>query len=114
MWQPWANVGGQPIDTADSDRGRILHLGCPQSHVVRGGAQDALADAGQDGWRGAATASSAALGALFLLLIAVVAALAYSIAGSGNHMLTSGPNDFVGRLRVDFVPAHDAYQGRGA
>jgi len=34
-------------------------------------------------------------GALFLLLIAVVAALAYSIAGSGNHMLTSGLNDFV-------------------
>jgi hypothetical protein len=63
--------------------------------VVRGGAQDALANAGQDGWRGAATASSAALGALFLLLIAVVAALAYSIAGSGNHMLTSDLNDFV-------------------
>src|ERR1700694_4221645 len=54
-----------------------------------------LADAGQDGWGAAATASSAALGALFLLLIAVVAALAYSIAGSGNHMLTSGVNDFV-------------------
>ena len=54
-----------------------------------------LADAGQDGWGAAATASSAALGALFLLLIAVVAALAYSIAGSGNHMLTSGLNDFV-------------------
>lgn len=49
----------------------------------------------QDGWGAAATASSAALGALFLLLIAVVAALAYSIAGSGNHMLTSGLNDFV-------------------
>jgi hypothetical protein len=63
--------------------------------VVRGGAQDALANAGKDGWRGAATASSAALGALFLLLIAVVAPLAYSIAGSGNHMLTSGLNDFV-------------------
>src|SRR5580704_15999644 len=31
----------------------------------------ALADAGQDGWGAAATASSAALGALFLLLIAV-------------------------------------------
>jgi hypothetical protein len=59
------------------------------------GAHDAPADAGEDGWRGAATASSAALGALFLLLIAVVAALAYSIAGSGNHMLTSGLNDFV-------------------
>ena len=54
-----------------------------------------LADAGQDGWGAAATASSAALGALFLLLIAVVAVLAYSIAGSGNHMLTSGLNDFV-------------------
>src|SRR5208283_405657 len=54
-----------------------------------------LADAGQDGWGAAATASSAALGSLFLLLIAVVAVLAYSIAGSGNHMLTSGPNDFV-------------------
>ena len=54
-----------------------------------------LADAGQDGWGAAATASSAALGALFLLLIAMVAALAYSIAGSGNHMFTSGLNDFV-------------------
>ena len=54
-----------------------------------------LADAGQDGWGAAATASSAALRSLFLLLIAVVAVLAYSIAGSGNHMLTSGLNDFV-------------------
>ena len=53
-----------------------------------------LADAGQDGWGAAATASSAALGGLFLLLIAVGAALAYSIAGSGNHTLTSGLNDF--------------------
>ena len=44
-----------------------------------------LADAGQDGWGAAATASSAALGALFLLLITVGAALAYSIAGSGNR-----------------------------
>src|SRR4029077_2809148 len=40
------------------------------------------------------TASSAAFGGLFLLLIAVCAALAYSIAGSGNHALTSGLNDF--------------------
>ena len=54
-----------------------------------------LADAGLDGWGAAATASSAALGALFLLLIAVVAALAYSIASSRNHTLTSGLNDFV-------------------
>jgi len=54
-----------------------------------------LADAGQDGWGAAATASSAALGSIFLLLIAVVAVLAYSVAGSRNHMLTSGLNDFV-------------------
>jgi hypothetical protein len=54
-----------------------------------------LADAGQDGWGAAATASSAALGALFLLLIAVVTTLAYSSVGSGNQMLTSGLNNFV-------------------
>src|SRR5439155_25689976 len=53
-----------------------------------------LADAGQDGWGAAATASSAVLGGLFLLLMAIVAALAYSIAGSGNAALTSGLNDF--------------------
>jgi len=52
-----------------------------------------LADAGQDGWGAAATASSAALGGLFLLLVTVVAVLAYSIAGSGNQLLTSGLND---------------------
>jgi len=53
-----------------------------------------LADAGQDGWGAAATASSAAVGGLFLLLVTVGAALAYSIAGSENHTLTSGLNDF--------------------
>jgi len=53
-----------------------------------------LADAGQDGWGAAAIASSAAVGGLFLLLITVGAALAYSIAGSGNNPLTSGLNDF--------------------
>jgi hypothetical protein len=53
-----------------------------------------LADAGQDGWGTAATASSAALGGLFLLLITMAAALAYSIAGSGNHAFASGLNDF--------------------
>jgi hypothetical protein len=52
-----------------------------------------LADAGQDGWGAAATASSAAVGALFLLLIMLVAALSYSIVSSGNQMLTSGLND---------------------
>src|ERR1700727_3557214 len=49
----------------------------------------ALADAGQDGWGAAATASSAVLGGVFLLMITMAAALAYSIAGSGNDTLTS-------------------------
>ena len=53
-----------------------------------------LADAGQDGWGAAAIASSGAVGGLFLLLLSVSAALAYSIAGSGNQALTSGLNDF--------------------
>jgi hypothetical protein len=53
-----------------------------------------LADAEQDGWGAAATASSAALGGMFLLLITLGSALAYSIAGSGNLTLISGLNDF--------------------
>jgi hypothetical protein len=53
-----------------------------------------LADAGKDGWGAAATAASAMVGGLFLLLITVGAALAYSIAGSGNQTLISGLNDF--------------------
>jgi hypothetical protein len=53
-----------------------------------------LADAGQDGWGAAATASSAALGGLLMLLITVSAALSYSIAGSGNTSLLGGLNDF--------------------
>jgi len=52
-----------------------------------------LADAGEDGWGAAATAASAALGGLFLLLIAVQASLAYSNAGAGNGLLLSGAND---------------------
>jgi len=52
-----------------------------------------LADAGRDGWGGAATAASAAFGALFLLALAVVAALAYALAGSGNDALVSALND---------------------
>lgn len=53
-----------------------------------------LAEAGQDGWGAAATASSAALGGVLLLLVTVSAALAHSIAGSGNPALLGGINDF--------------------
>jgi len=52
-----------------------------------------LADAGQDGWGAAATASSAAVGGLFLLLITIGAGLAYSIAGSASHAFALGLND---------------------
>ena len=54
-----------------------------------------LREAGQAGWGAAATASSAAVGGVFLVLIAVCAALAYSIAGSGNAAVVSGLNDLV-------------------
>ena len=59
-----------------------------------------LADAGQDGWGTATTASSAAVGGLFFVLVTVIAVLAYSVAGSGNNTLTSGLNDFAWALVV--------------
>jgi hypothetical protein len=54
-----------------------------------------LAEAGRDAWGAAATASSAAVGGLFLLFVTIAAALAYSIAGFGNQALTSALNDFL-------------------
>jgi hypothetical protein len=68
--------------------------------MVRGGAQGHTRRAGQDGWGAAATASSAAFGALWLLQIALGAAVAYSIAGSGNQALTSALNDLSWALIV--------------
>jgi hypothetical protein len=62
--------------------------------------RSALHDAGQGGWGAAATAASAALGAVFFVLITAGAALAYSIAGSGNGAVTSGLNDFMWVLTV--------------
>jgi hypothetical protein len=52
-----------------------------------------LADAGADGWGAAATAASAALGGVLMLLITVSAALAYSVAGSGNSAFLGAMND---------------------
>jgi hypothetical protein len=52
-----------------------------------------LTDAGQDGWGAAATASSTAVGVIFFLIVAISAALAYSIAGSGNSAFITGTND---------------------
>jgi len=61
-----------------------------------------LRDAGQGIWAAAATVSSAALAAIIYVRIAVGSALAYSIAGSGDDLLTSGLNDLA---RVCFVVA---------
>lgn len=59
-----------------------------------------LAEAGRDGWGAAVTTAAALLGGMFLLLLTVGAALAYSIAGSGDQALTSGLNDFAWALTV--------------
>jgi len=52
-----------------------------------------LADAGQHGWGAATTTSSALVGGLFLLLIGVGAAVAYSIAGAAGHALAAALKD---------------------
>ena len=103
----------------DGDRTRILIAAVFSGMAVlnllwfAAALRTTLADAGQDGWGAAATASSAAVGGLFLLLITVGAALAYSIAGSGNRRAHIGTERLrVGLRRVDLVPARDADHGR--
>jgi hypothetical protein len=54
-----------------------------------------LASTGQDGWGSALTTSSAVVGALLLLLIAMSAAVAYSVARVGNASALPGLNGFV-------------------
>ena len=75
-------------DTNSDRRGHLGHCG-PQSHVVRGRAQDGLGGRGarwlgRRGDRRQRDAGRTLLGA----------ALAYSIASSGNRALTTGLNDF--------------------
>ena len=101
-YQP--QIGAAPDELLafyNGDRTRICRRGvlgtqCPQPAVVRGGAQDRpvggrarRVGCGRNGrQRGVRSADP--------LQIAVGAALAYSIAGAGNHALTSGLNDFAG------------------
>jgi len=67
--------------------------------------KNTLAEAGQEGWGAAVTASSAAVGALFFLRVAIGAALAYSIAGAANPAFTSGLNDLAWACAVfDSLP----------
>ncbi|TPL11505.1 hypothetical protein FJ938_01880 [Mesorhizobium sp. B2-4-14] len=90
----------------DGDRARILIASIFSGLAVlnllwfAAALRTTLADAGQDGWGAAATAASATLGALILLQIAMGTALAYSIAGSQDHTLLSGLNDFAWVLGV--------------
>jgi hypothetical protein len=102
-------VGASPeklVSFYDGDRTRILiatvifGFGVLNLLWFAAALTSALRDAGQGGWGAAATASSAALGTVFLVLITVGAALAYSIAGSGNDSLTSGLNDVAWVLAV--------------
>ena len=54
-----------------------------------------LVEAGQGGWATSATASSAAIGGVLLVLMAISAALTYSVGGSGDTALASGMNNLV-------------------
>jgi hypothetical protein len=104
----WVMYGSQPkvgastdklVSFYDGDRTRILIaaviLGINLLNLMWFAAalSTELRDAGKGGWATAATASSAALGAVFFVLITLSAALAYSIAGAGNNQVTAGLND---------------------
>jgi hypothetical protein len=101
---PYQPQVGAPADTLvafyDGDRTRVLIAAVISGMAVLNlmwfvaALRATLADAGQDSWGAAATAASSMLGAMLLLLIAVGATMAYSIAGSGNRELASGLNDF--------------------
>ena len=90
----------------DGDRTRILVatvvFGFAFLNLMWFGAAiaSALRDAGKAGWGAAATASSTAFAGVWFLILTIVAALAYSIAGSGNDTFTSGLNDLVWVLLV--------------
>jgi hypothetical protein len=111
----WIVYGDQPkmgasadklVSFYDGDRTRILIATVIFGFAIlnllwfSAALASALRDAGKGGWGAAATAAAAALGAVLLLLMTVGAALAYSIAGSGNDQLTAGLNDFAWVLTV--------------
>jgi hypothetical protein len=108
-------VGASPaalVSFYDGDRARILIatviLGFAVLNLLWFAAALAsvLRDAGRGGWANAATAASAALGALLFLRVTVDATLAYSVAGSGAHEFASGLNDLSWVLAVlSFFPA---------
>jgi len=70
----------------------LLWFGAALSSVLR--------EAGQGGWGAAATASSAVLGAMLFLLMALRVGLAFSIADSGHPEFTTGLYQFSWALAV--------------
>jgi hypothetical protein len=88
------------------DRTRILiasvFLGFGVLNLMWFGAAlaSALRDAGMGGWAGAATAATAAFGAIVLVNVTIMAAVAYSILGTGGLVLASSLNDFCWALAV--------------
>jgi hypothetical protein len=104
----WAIYGSQPGPGAsadklasffDGDRTRILIatvvfcIGFLNLLWLAAALSTELRDVRKGGWATAVTASSAALAAVFFVRMAVRAALAYSIAGSGSPQVTSGLSD---------------------
>jgi MFS family permease len=104
----WLIYGSQPkvgasadklVSFYDGDRTRILIAGTLLAFNLlnllwfAAALSSVLRDAGMGGWGTAATASSAALGAVLFVIYTVNLTLAYSIAGSGNDQVTSGLND---------------------
>jgi hypothetical protein len=106
-YQPQVGASiGELVAFYDGDRTRILiaaafsGLNLLNLLWFAAALRTTLADAGRDGWGAATTASSAAFGVLTLLQITIGAALAHSIAGSGNDAITSGLNDLSWALVV--------------
>jgi hypothetical protein len=111
----WVIFGSQPkvgataeqlVSFYDGDRTRIL-IGATLFAFnllnllwFAAALSSALSDAGVGGWARAATASSAALGAVLFVIYTVSLALAYSIAGSGNEQVTAGLNDLTWILAI--------------
>jgi hypothetical protein len=106
-FQPGVGASSEALGAFyNGDRTRLLIAGaCSGLNLLNllwfvAAIRTTLADVGQDGWGAAATASSALLGGMSLLVISVESALAYSIAGAGNATVTSGLNDFAWALVV--------------
>jgi hypothetical protein len=92
---------GELVSFYDGDRTRILIAAVIFGFAVlnlmwfASAIRTTLVEAGQGGWATSATASSAAIGGVLLVVMAVSAALTYSIRGAEGAVFASGLNDLV-------------------